>query len=266
MLGIFDSGIGGLTVLQSIRKRFEEIDILYLGDHANVPYGDKSHDEIFELTWNAVKWMFESGCTLVILACNSASARALRRIQQEKMHEYPGKNVLGVVRPTDEWIASQGFKKAALFATEATCRSKAYEKELAKTDPSLQLFCHAFPSWVPLIESGEVTEEQLDQVREDVRKALGLLPEIEAIVLACTHYPVLFKAVRSAVPKEIHVVAQGELVALSLQDYLDSHPEYAQEISTGQHIRYCTTGDAARATELSEQLMGLQAPFERVQI
>ena len=266
VLGIFDSGIGGLTVLQSIRKRFEEIDILYFGDHANVPYGDKSHDEIFELTWNAVKWMFDQGCTLVILACNSASARALRRIQQEKLKDYPGRNVLGVIRPTDEWILEQGFKKAALFATEATCQSKAYKKELEKTDPNLELFCYAFPGWVPLIESGEVTGEQLDQVKIEVRQALSQLPEIEAIVLACTHYPVLFKTVRSVVPQEVQVVAQGEIVALSLQDYLNHHPEYAQRISTGQQIRYYTTGDADRATELSKQLMGLETLFEHIDI
>ncbi len=266
MLGIFDSGIGGLTVLQSVRRRFGEIDIFYLGDHKNVPYGEKSHDEIFESTWNAVKWMFDQGCVIVILACNSASARALRRIQQEKLSEYPGRNVLGVIRPTDEWMLEQGFKKAALFATEATCRSRAYEVELRKTDPKLELSCHSFPSWVPLIESGKVTDEQLDQVKVDVEQALKTLPGVEVIVLACTHYPVLFKAVRSVVPKEIQVVAQGEIVALSLQDYLHRHPEYAQKISTHQNIRYCTTGDAKHATELSQQLMGLQVRFEHVDV
>ena len=266
MLGIFDSGIGGLTVLQSVRKQFNDIDILYLGDHKNVPYGDKTHDEIFELTWNAVEWMFDQGCTLVILACNSASARALRRIQKEKLADHPGRNVLGVIRPTNEWISDQGFAKAALFATEATCKSKAYEKELEKTDPNLELFCHTFPGWVPLIESGEVTNEQLDKVKDDVARALKDLPDIEAIVLACTHFPVLFDTVRSVVPKNIEVMSQGEIVSHSLQDYFNRHPEYLQKLMADKVAKYYTTGDAQKATMLSEQLMGLQAPFEHIDI
>lgn len=266
MIGIFDSGVGGLTVLKHIHARLPDYSTMYLGDALHAPFGTKTHDEITKYTWEGVKWLFDNGCPLVILACNSASAQALRTIQQTKLSEYPDSRVLGVIRPTVEELAKK-YKHVGIFATTATVTSEAYKNELNHLDPELVIHQHACPRWVEIVENGNADSKESEIViEEDVQELLKKDSSLEAILLACTHYPVLFDQIRKVLPQNIDLYEQGPLVADSLEKYLSRHTKLDKRIlKTKEHL-YFTTGDVKQAQNAAAQIAGLHPEFTRVEI
>lgn len=243
-IGVFDSGVGGLSILKEFKNKFPEYDFLYLGDNARAPYGSKSFQTVYEYTLECVTYLFNQGCDLVILACNTASAKALRTIQQNDLQRFPAhKRVLGVIRPSTEYIGSiTNSKNVGILATTGTVTSKSYELELAKFSPEITVTQLACPLWVPLIENGKQNSSTGKQIiREDVETLLSLNPKIDVILLGCTHYPILQEYIQELVATQITVLSQGELVANSLQNYLHRHPEIDERISKNQNIEYLTT-------------------------
>ena len=276
-IGVFDSGYGGLTILEAIRKEIPQYDYLYLGDNARAPYGTHSFDVIYRYTLEAVKYLLEQDCALIILACNTASAKALRTIQQKDLLTInderlaiSGKpvNVLGVIRPTVE--AVPGITKTGhvgILATPATVSSESYVLELEKIAKSQELKAkslivtqQACPMWVPLIEAGEHKEAGADYfVEKYIREILKKDPKIDTLVLGCTHYPLLKEKISrqlSAISRQpIQIIAQGDLVAKSLADYLQRHPEYREQLSTGGSCTYLTTENAERFAQSASQFL-----------
>ena len=275
-IGVFDSGYGGLTILEQIRKQLPEYDYLYLGDNARAPYGTHSFEVIHQYTWQAVQYLFGADCSLVILACNTASAKALRTIQQQDLPQWlqlsncklsncqirNGKlsnsqirNVLGVIRPTAETVAQRTRNgHIGVLGTPGTVQSGSYAIELQKQRADLLVAQQACPMWVPLIENGEHLQTGADYF---VEKYLRLLftqdPQIDTLVLGCTHYPLLLPKIQAAlsaiVAHEVEVVAQGEIVARSLQDYLRRHTDIAATLSQGATCTYLTTEQADKFSE-----------------
>ena len=236
MIGIFDSGYGGLTILNQIRKVLPEYDYLYLGDNARAPYGTRSFDVIYEYTLQAVNYLHEQGCSLIILACNTASAKALRTIQQRDINPDEVR-VLGVIRPTVEVVpARTRTKHIGVLATPGTVASESYVIELLKQDPTLVVTQQACPMWVPLIEAGEHLGDGANYfVEKYLNELLERDPEIDTIILGCTHYPLIqdkIEAYLSQTNRHISIVSQGEIVAHSLADYLRRHPEIVERISS----------------------------------
>lgn len=257
-IGVFDSGYGGLTVLKEIREQLPEYDFLYLGDNARAPYGSRSFDVIYQYTWQAVQALFDRDCSLVILACNTASAKALRNIQRIKLPElYPDRRVLGVIRPsTEELDKHTKTKHVGVLATEGTIRSNSYQIELSKFAPDLVVNQHACPMWVPLIENNQFdTPGGVYFIQNDLVQILEKDPKIDTILLACTHYPILLEPLQRLLPDHIEVLAQGKLVADSLVNYLDRHPEMAQKCSKGGTVKYLTTESARAFSEKASLLM-----------
>lgn len=257
-IGVFDSGYGGLTVLKEIREKLPQYDFLYLGDNARAPYGSRSFDVIYDYTWQAVQALFERGCSLVILACNTASAKALRNIQRLKLPElHPDKRVLGVIRPsTEELDKHTKTKHVGVLATEGTIRSNSYEIELGKFAPDLVVNQHACPMWVPLIENNQFdTPGGIYFIQEDLVQILDKDPKIDTILLACTHYPILIEQVRKLLPEYIEVLAQGHIVAESLADYLDRHPEMVEKCTQKGTVTYLTTENARIFSEKASAMM-----------
>ena len=256
-IGVFDSGYGGLTILNAIRQRLPEYDYLYLGDNARAPYGTHSFDVIYRYTLQAVKYLLEHDCTLVILACNTASAKALRTIQQHDLPLIKDKkvNVLGVIRPTVEAVpAITKTGHIGILATPATVSSESYLLELEKIDKDLIVRQQACPMWVPLIEAGEHKNAGADYfVDLYLRQILAQDAQIDTLVLGCTHYPLLKEKISrqlSAIGRQpIQIIAQGELVADSLKDYLARHPEYSEQLSNGGTCAYLTTENADRFSQ-----------------
>ncbi|MDY6248106.1 MAG: aspartate/glutamate racemase family protein [Prevotella sp.] len=258
-IGVFDSGYGGLTVLDSIRSRLPEYDYLYLGDNARAPYGGRSFEVVYEFTRQAVMKLFSMGCQLVILGCNTASAKALRTIQQ---HDLPllesnstencqlsivncklPRRVLGIIRPTAEII---GYKTQSrhvgLLATEGTVRSESYKLEIQKLFPDITLTSVACPLWAPLVEAGEATSPGADYfVKKRIDQLLSADPNIDAIILGCTHYPLLLPKIKTHTPDHIEIISQGRYVAESLENYLQRHPEIESQCSKNGVTRYFTT-------------------------
>ena len=265
-IGVFDSGYGGLTILGQIRKQLPEYDYLYLGDNARAPYGTHSFEVIHEYTWQAVQYLFGADCSLVILACNTARAKALRTIQQQdlpkwlqlsnsKLSNSQIRNVLGVIRPTAEIVALRTRNgHIGVLGTPGTVQSGSYAIELQKQRADLLVAQQACPMWVPLIENGEHLQTGADYF---VEKYLRLLftqdPQIDTLVLGCTHYPLLLPKIQAAlsaiVAHEVEVVAQGEIVARSLQDYLRRHTDIAATLSQGATCTYLTTEQADKFSE-----------------
>ena len=257
-IGVFDSGYGGLTVLKEIREQLPEYDFLYLGDNARAPYGSRSFDVIYQYTWQAVQALFDRDCSLVILACNTASAKALRNIQRIKLPElYPDRRVLGVIRPsTEELDKHTKTKHVGVLATEGTIRSNSYQIELSKFAPDLVVNQHACPMWVPLIENNQFdTPGGVYFIQNDLVQILDKDPKIDTILLACTHYPILLEPLQRLLPDHIEVLAQGKLVADSLVNYLDRHPEMAQKCSKDGTVKYLTTESARAFSEKASLLM-----------
>ena len=243
-IGIFDSGYGGLTILDRIRQRLPQYDYLYLGDNARTPYGPRSFGVVYEFTRQAVERLFEMGCHLVVLACNTASAKALRTIQQ---HDLPGwdpqRRVLGIIRPTAEVIGSlTKSRHVGVLATEGTIKSESYRLEIQKLHPDIRVTGIACPLWVPLVENNEMHSPGADYfVRKYIMQMMAADPLIDAAILGCTHYPLLMEKIQQAMPTTVRIVPQGEYVAQSLHDYLQRHPEMEQQCSRQATTRYLTT-------------------------
>jgi glutamate racemase len=243
-IGIFDSGYGGLTVLKEIAAKLPQYDYLYLGDNARSPYGTRSFETVYEYTLECVKWLFGQGCPLVILACNTASAKALRSIQQNDLKKIDAtKRVLGVIRPTTEIIGR--FSKTGhigILATNGTVISNSYPIEIARFYPNISVYQQACPMWVPLVENNEYNSPGADYfIQKNIDELLQQSGNIDTILLACTHYPVLMEKIKKAVPAGITVLSQGEIVANSLQVYLLKHPEINQKCSKSGKISFYTT-------------------------
>jgi glutamate racemase len=243
-IGVFDSGYGGLTILAELQQKLPEYDFLYLGDNARAPYGPRSFDVVYEFTLEAVEFLFNQGCELVVLACNTASAKALRTIQQKDLPNlFPTKRVLGVIRPSTEAIGEYSITNhVGILATEGTVKSESYVIEIGKFSPNTIVSQHACPIWVPLIENNKhFTEAGKMLIKEDVEKLLQKDPQIDTIILACTHYPILKDYIQSIVPENVQIVAQGAIIAEKLEDYLTRHPEIDQKCSKTRKTRYLTT-------------------------
>ena len=243
-IGIFDSGYGGLTILSDIRKRLPEYDYLYLGDNARAPYGTRSFDVVYEYTLQAVNELFDRGCELVILACNTASAKALRTIQQVDLPKTDSnKRVLGVIRPSTEIIGQYTRNNyIGVLATEGTVSSGSYTIELKKFSPQCKVFQQSCPLWVPLIENNEYNTEAGRQfIKEDVDSLLRQNNKIDTILLGCTHYPVVKDYIESIVPDGIQVIAQGGIVAASIADYLLRHPMMNSFCTKNGSVHFLTT-------------------------
>lgn len=244
MIGIFDSGYGGLTILKSIRELLPQYDYVYLGDNARAPYGTKDFDTVYQYTLQAVRKLFDIGCPLVILACNTASAKALRSIQQNYIAECcPDKRVLGVIRPTAEIVGRlTATNHIGILATPGTIKSESYLLEIKKFYPKCIVTGLACPTWVPLVESGMYDSQEADsEVQKQLDQLLSLDPEIDTIILGCTHYPLLEKKIRQFCPPNIRIIAQGKYIAESLSDYLHRHTNMETQLTKGGTCRYFTT-------------------------
>lgn len=251
-IGVFDSGYGGLTILDEIRRKLSQYDYIYLGDNARAPYGTRSFDIVYRFTLEAVRYLFEQGCQLVILGCNTASAKALRSIQQNDLPAIdPARRVLGVIRPTVEKIGEiTKTGNIGIVGTPGTIRSHSYEMEIEKLYPGFRTFTQACPMWVPLVENGEATGEGTDYfVKRDVERLMAQNPDIDTVILGCTHYPLLKDKVEKYVPEGVTVLSQGAIVADSLADYLNRHPEMTARCSKGATCRYLTTESSDKFSE-----------------
>lgn len=227
-IGIFDSGYGGLTIFSQIQKKMPNYDFIYLGDNARTPYGTRSFQVVYEFTSQAVNYLFEAGCHLVVLACNTASAKALRTIQQNDIPAIdPNRRVLGIIRPTVECIGSiTQTRHVGLLATDGTVKSMSYPLEIKKLFPDVEVCSEACPIWVPLVENNEHESAGVDYfVQRHVERLLKKDDLIDTLILGCTHYPMLLNTIKKYVPEHIHIITQGEYVANSLVDYLQRHPE-----------------------------------------
>lgn len=243
-IGVFDSGYGGLTILNKFRELLPQYDYIYLGDNARTPYGTRSFEVVYEFTLQAVRKLFEFGCPLVILACNTASAKALRSIQQNDLpHIDPHRRVLGVIRPTVECIGGlTRSRHIGLLATAGTVKSESYPLEIHKLYPDIKVTAVACPLWVPLVENNEYDSPGADYfVKKYLDQLLGQDPEIDTIILGCTHYPLLIDKIRQFTPSHIHLIAQGEYVAHSLKDYLMRHPEIKSRCTANGSCEFLTT-------------------------
>jgi glutamate racemase len=240
MIGFFESGFGGLTVLKSVVRELPDYDYLYLGDNARVPYGERSPERVYECTVEAVELLLKKGCLLVVVACNTVSSGALRRIQQEFLPcAYPDRKVLGVVRPSAEEIADRGCRTIGILATEGVVRSKIYTEELENLIPSVEIFYQACPLLVPIIEAGGQDEKHADAVVSEYLASLFAQGStIDTILLACTHYPILYEAFRRHTPPHVNILTQGAVIARKLRDYLNRHPEIGERLS-GEGTRSC---------------------------
>jgi glutamate racemase len=266
-IGVFDSGYGGLTILSEIRKKLPEYDFLYLGDNARAPYGNRSFDIVYEYTLEAVKLLFSRGCHLVILACNTASAKALRTIQQQDLPFLDSnKRVLGVIRPSTEEIGLlTKTKHVGVLATEGTVQSQSYILELQKFAPEIVVNQLACPLWVPLIENNKhFSEAGKNILSEDVNSLLAKDPKIDTIILGCTHYPLVQEYLESIVSKEIKIVSQGEIVAKKLEQYLLNHPEIAVKCSKNSIVQYLTTEDSKVFDENAARFLRVDVHSETI--
>ena len=253
-IGVFDSGFGGLSILREIRKVLPQYDYIFLGDNARAPYGNRSYQLVYEFTLQAIKHLFEQGCHLVILACNTASAKALRTIQQRDLNTLdPNRRVLGVIRPTVEQIGNiTKSRKVGIFGTPGTIQSQSYDIEIAKMHPDIKVYSHACPMWVPLVENRESDGPGADYfVKKDVDALLSQCSHIDSIILGCTHYPLLINKIKRYTPPAVQIVEQGPIVATSLKSYLTRHPNLEQLCSKHGSCLYTTTEDASRFSPLA---------------
>ncbi|MEY3350664.1 MAG: glutamate racemase, partial [Bacteroidota bacterium] len=234
-IGVFDSGLGGLTVLKELVRELPQYDYLYLGDSARAPYGTKDFDTVYRYTLEAVRWLFDQGCPLVIVACNTASAKALRNIQQRDLPGIdPTRRVLGVIRPTTEVIGDHTDSgHVGILGTQGTVDSGSYAIEIAKFFPEVHVHQQACPAWVPLVESGDYLDPIKSEplIRQCLEQLAAQSPLIDTILLACTHYPLLYPQIRAMLPTHIDLVTQGSIVADSLAAYLTRHPQMAERLS-----------------------------------
>lgn len=253
-IGVFDSGYGGLTILKAIRELLPQYDYAYLGDNARAPYGTRSFDIVYQFTRQAVLKLFEMGCQLVILGCNTASAKALRSIQQNDLPRIdPQRRVLGVIRPTAEIVGKlTQTKHIGILATPGTTKSNSYNIEINKLWPELDVTGVACPLWVPIVENNEATGAGADYfVKKRIDHILWLDPDIDTLILGCTHYPILMPKIKQYVPDGIKIVSQGEYVAESLKDYLTRHTEIDARCTKNGTAHYYTTENAEKFKEVA---------------
>ena len=254
-IGVFDSGYGGLTILHGIRQVLPEYDFLYLGDNARTPYGPRSFEVVYEFTRQAVNRLFEMGCHLVILGCNTASAKALRTIQQVDIPKIdPDRRVLGVIRPTAEVIGNlTASRHVGVLATEGTIKSESYTLEIQKLHPDIQVTGVACPFWVPLVEYNEADSPGADYfVKKRIDQIMRLDPAIDTIILGCTHYPLLMPKILKYLPAGVRVIPQGEYVAESLKAYLERHPQMEAKCSKNANVHYLTTENPEKFKESAQ--------------
>lgn len=247
-IGIFDSGYGGLTVFRSILDKLPQYDYLYLGDNARAPYGSRSFETVYEYTLECVEWFFSKGCPLVILACNTASAKALRSIQQKDLQRLGAdKRVLGVIRPSAEVIGDYTKTRAVgVLGTKGTVSSGSYPIEIGKFYPDIKVYQQACPMWVPLIENNNYKGAEADFfIQQDLQQILAQSADIDTLLLACTHYPLLMDKIKQHLPPNVQVIAQGDIVANSLAAYLQRHPEIDEKLTKNGHLEFYTTDDPA---------------------
>ena len=260
-IGVFDSGYGGLTILKDLRRLMPQYDYVFLGDNARAPYGNRSFEVVYRFTLEAVdKLMNGEGCPPVILACNTASAKALRTIQQNDLPQStdPSRRVLGVIRPTVERVGELTRSgHIGIFATPGTIKSESYDLEIAKLYPDFHATGHACPMWVPLVENGEASSPGADYfVKQEIDRLMKTDAAIDTIILGCTHYPHLLPKIRKYLPDTVNLIAQGEIEADSLADYLNRHPEMQSRLTPGATCRYLTTENSAKFSEMAGQFIG----------
>ena len=268
-IGIFDSGYGGLTILHGIRQLLPEYDYLYLGDNARAPYGPRSFDVVYEFTRQAVVKLFEMGCHLVILGCNTASAKALRSIQQIDLPKIdPERRVLGVIRPTAEVIGSlTKTRHVGVLATEGTIKSESYNLEIRKLYPNIQVSGVACPFWVPLVEYNEADSPGADYfVKKRIDQIMRLDAEIDTLILGCTHYPLLMPKILKYLPQGVRVVPQGEYVAESLKAYLERHPQIEQRCARNGRVNYLTTENPEKFKEQAQIFLHEPVEVENISL
>lgn len=258
-IGVFDSGYGGLTVLKEIEKVLPGYDYLYMGDNARAPYGTRSFETVYEYTWQCLQWFFKQGCHFVILACNTASAKALRNIQQKDLvGEYAGKKVLGVIRPTTECIGNYtNTRHIGILGTTGTVKSNSYKIEIERFFKGAEVFQEACPMWVPIIENNEYDKPHAQAfIKMGIDNILAKSNRIDVLLLACTHYPLIAENIKQFVPKNISVVSQGLIVAESLKDYLQRHPEVDAMCTQNGNISFYTTDSAIDFNEHASRFYG----------
>ncbi len=266
-IGIFDSGYGGLTILKEIRRRLPQYDYLYLGDNARAPYGSRSFELVYDFTLQAVNALFERGCQLVILACNTASAKALRSIQQNDLPKIdPSKRVLGVIRPTVEALPGvSASKHIGLLATPGTVASHSYALEMEKMDPEMTITEHACPMWVPLVENNEANSPGADYfVKKYIDEILAKDTLIDTLVLGCTHYPLLIEKISEYVGSDMKVISQGALVAESLADYLSRHHEIETKCGKEGGLKFLTTENQEKFDEIASFFIDSEVHSQRI--
>ena len=260
-IGIFDSGYGGLTILKEIVKELPQYDYLYLGDNARAPYGTRSYETVYQYTLECVKHLFDKGCHLVILACNTASAKALRNIQQKDLPNIdPTHRVLGVIRPTTEVIGNYSkTKHIGVLGTSGTISSNSYPIEIAKFFPEVKVYQEACPMWVSLVENNEMNDDGADYfVEKNIHQLLDQSGKIDTIILGCTHYPLLLPKIKKYLPKNITVLSQGEIVATGLKNYLKRHPQMEAQCSKEGELEFYTTETPQNFDEAATRFFGKQ--------
>ena len=266
-IGVFDSGYGGLTILSKIREALPEYDYIYLGDNARTPYGTRSFEIVYEFTLQAGNKLFEMGCHLVILACNTASAKALRTIQMNDLPNIdPNRRVLGVIRPTAECIGSMTqTRHVGILATAGTIKSESYPLEVHKLFEDIKVSGEACPMWVPLVENNEANGEGADFfIRKYIDNLLAKDRQIDTLVLGCTHYPILLPKIQKFIPQGVKVVAQGEYVATSLKDYLHRHPEMDMKCTREGKCRFYTTEAEDKFIESASMFLNENITVQRI--
>ena len=266
-IGIFDSGYGGLTILHGIRQLLPQYDYLYLGDNARAPYGTRSFDVVYEFTRQAVIRLFEMGCHLIILGCNTASAKALRSIQENDLPKLdPKRRVLGIIRPTAEIIGSiTHTRHVGIFATEGTIKSESYNLEIHKLFPDITVSGVACPFWVPLVEYNEADSPGADYfVKKRIDQLMRLDADIDTVILGCTHYPLLLPKIHKYMPRGIRIISQGEYVADSLKNYFQRHPEIEQRCTKGGQVHYLTTENPEKFKEQAQIFLHEPVEVENV--
>lgn len=267
-IGIFDSGYGGLTVMKEIVKELPQYDYLYLGDNARAPYGTRSFETVYQYTLECVNHLFAKGCHLVILACNTASAKALRNIQQKDLPNIdPSRRVLGVIRPTTEVVGNfSKTKHVGVLGTTGTVTSNSYPIEIEKFFPEVKVFQEACPMWVPLIENNEFNNEGSNYfVEQHIKNLLRQSDKIDTVILGCTHYPLLLNKIKQYLPQHITILSQGEIVSKGLSDYLKRHPEMDAKCSKGGSLKFFTTEMPHNFDEQASRFFGKEIKSEHLQ-
>ena len=268
-IGIFDSGYGGLTILKEIQKKLPQYDYIYLGDNARAPYGTRSFETVYQYTLECVNELFAKGCHLVIIACNTASAKALRSIQQLDLPKMaPDKRVLGVIRPTTELVGKYTkTNHVGILGTSGTVNSESYPLEIHKSFPQIKVFQEACPIWVNIVENNEIETEGADFfIQKNLNSLFSKSEKIDTIILGCTHYPLLINKIKKYLPANVTVLSQGEIVATGLEDYLKRHPEMEIKCSKGKQMEFYTTETAALFDMVGSNFFGAPVRSKHIQI